>query len=152
MDATWIVSANAGRARIFAQAGAAAGLEEVQDLVNTSARQRDNEIDTDSLGQRAAADSRHGAGGATSSSDYQPHQTPVQHATEVFARDLVKVLLHAHNERKFTKLCLVASPEFLGVLRRVLTPQLEALVSREINKDYTQLGPAELRERIRTLH
>jgi len=70
----------------------------------------------------------------------------------LFARDLVKVLLHAHNERKFTKLCLVASPEFLGVLRRVLTPQLEALVSREINKDYTQLGAAELRERIRTLH
>jgi len=38
------------------------------------------------------------------------------------------------------------------VLRRVLTPQLEAVVSREINKDYTQLGAAELRERIRTLH
>ena len=67
MDATWIVSANAGRARIFAQAGAAAGLEEVQDLVNTSARQRDNEIDTDSLGQRAASDSRHGAGGTRGS-------------------------------------------------------------------------------------
>ena len=120
--------------------------------MNTTARQRDNEIDSDSLGQRPASDGRHGAGGATTSSAYQPHQTPVQHGTEVFARDLVKVLLQAHNERKFTKLCLVASPEFLGVLRRLLTPQLEAVVSREINKDYTQLGPAELRERIRAPH
>ncbi|MGE5097579.1 MAG: host attachment protein [Betaproteobacteria bacterium] len=151
MNATWIVSANAGRARFFSQSGPAARLEEVNDLVNTSARMDDAEIESDSLGQRAASGSRHGAGAPTTSSTYQPHQTPVQHETELFARDVARTLLQAHNEGRFDKLCLVASPEFLGVLRRLLDPTLGKAVRLEVNKDYTQLTPDELRERLHEL-
>ena len=149
MDATWIVSANAGRARFFSVTGPTDRLEEVSDLINTMARMDDLEIASDSLGQRAASSSRHGAGAPTTSNDYQPYQTPKQHEAEVFARDVVKTLLQAHHAGRFDKLCLVASPEFLGVLRRVLDPALERLVRLEINKDYTQLTPEELRERVR---
>jgi protein required for attachment to host cells len=149
MAATWIVSANAGRARIFAQPTPTAKLQEVNDLVNTAARMDAVDIETDSLGQLSASHSRHGVGvGATNSSDYQPHQTPKQHEAELFARDVAKALLQAHNEKRFDRLCLVASPEFLGVLRRVLDPSLERVVQLEINKDYTQLSADELRERL----
>jgi protein required for attachment to host cells len=44
----------------------------------------------------------------------------------------------------------VASPEFLGVLRKLLDPQLESAVRLEINKDYTQLGTKQIQEHVET--
>ena len=149
MDATWIVSANAGRARFFAQARPVDNLEEISDMVSPWAREREGDIETDDLGQRAAGKSRHGTGAATTGSDYQPHQTPKQHEAELFARDVAKFLRQARSEGRFGKLCLVASPEFLGVLRKQLEGGLEDAVSMEINKDFTMASAQELRERIR---
>ena len=148
MDATWIVSANAGRARFFAQAGATAALEEINDMVSPAARQRESDLETDDLGQRSASKSRHNVGQPTQPSGYQPNQTPLQHEAELFARDVAGFLIQAHNQGRFRKLCLVASPEFLGVLRKQVDPKLGTTVALEINKDYTHYSPAELKERI----
>lgn len=149
MNATCIVSANAGRARIFLQARPVDPLEEINDMVNVSARNREAELETDALGQRAASNSRHSVGQPTQPSGYQPNQTPAQHEAERFARDVAGFLLQAHQEGRFGKLCLVASPEFLGVLRRMVQPKLGSAVALEIDKDYTHDTPDELRERIR---
>ena len=148
MNATWIVSANAGRARFFSQARPVDALEEVGDMVSPTAREREGEIETDQLGQLSASNSRHSVGQPTQPSGYQPHQTPAQHQAELFARDVAGFLKQAQNERRFSRLCLVASPEFLGVLRKQLDNSLGAAVSLEINKDYTQASAPELRERI----
>jgi len=51
MDATGIVSANAGRARIFSQAQHNQKLEEVRDMVNTAARPRT--VETESAAERS---------------------------------------------------------------------------------------------------
>jgi protein required for attachment to host cells len=150
MDATWIVSANAGRARFFAQARPVDNLEEINDMVSPAAREREGELETDRLGQRAAAKSKHNVGMATTSSDYQPNQTPAQHQAELFARDVAHFLKQAQNEGRFQSLYLVASPEFLGVLRKQLDANLGKAVSVEIDKDLTNVSAQELRERIRT--
>jgi protein required for attachment to host cells len=149
MDATWIVSANAGRARFFAQARPVDNLEEINDMVSPSAREREGEIETDRMGNRSASKSAHNVGQPTTPSGYQPHQTPAQHEAELFAREVAKFLSQAHNEGRFGKLCLVASPEFLGVLRKHIGPALGSAVNLEINKDFTSASPAELRERIK---
>jgi len=149
MDANWIVAANAGRARFFSLAKAGERMQEVYDMVNTAARQRESDIETDDLGELAAGASRHNVGvGPTTPSGYQPHQTPKQHETELFARDVAKYLLQAHHEGRFRHLSLVASPEFLGVLRREMDPQLAKAIEAEIDKDYTHASGEELRERI----
>src|SRR5436305_744568 len=101
MDATWIVSANGGRARIFAQARGADALEEINDMVNTPARERVDATETDELGQRSASKSRHGTGQPTQPSGYQQHQTPPQHQEELFARDVAHFLIEAHDEGRF---------------------------------------------------
>ena len=148
MDANWIVSANAGRARFFAQPRPVDNLEEIHAMVSPWARERDRDIQTDELGQRAAAKSRHNVGAPTTSSDYQPNQTPKQHEAELFARDVAKFLKQAKNEGRFAKLCLVASPEFLGVLRKQLDDNLESAVALQIDKDFTMSSAQELRDRI----
>ena len=150
MDANWIVAANSGRARFFALDQPNGRMQEINDMVNTAARQDDAEIETDTPGQLAASASRHGVGvGPTTSSTYQPHQTPKQHEAELFARDVAHYLQKAHNEGRFEHLCLVASPEFLGLLRRKVGARLGECVKQEINQDYTGDSPARLGERLR---
>ena len=45
---------------------------------------------------------------------------------------------------------MVVSPQFLGMLRKLLDPRLASVVSLEINKDYTQFSPEKLLEQLKT--
>ena len=149
MSATWIVAANASRARIFSQANASAPLEEVNDMVNASARLRMLETTaSDKRGPASATRSIHNVGGATPNKLYEPPQTPDKHEAELFARDIVGYLQQAHREGRFRQLSLVASPQFLGMLRSLLDKELEFAVTMEINKDYTHSDGEQLRAQI----
>jgi protein required for attachment to host cells len=146
MNATWIVSANASRARFFSQASAAAPLEEINDMVNDGARLRMAESsESDRLGPTAGTKSMHNTGGGAPNKLYEPRQTPDEHAAELFARDIVAYLEESQQAGRFQELCLVVSPQFLGMLRKLLPQQLTGLVKLELNKDYTMSGAGELR-------
>jgi protein required for attachment to host cells len=150
MPSTWIVSANASRARVFAQSRPADPLDEVSDLVNEASRLRDRDLETDApVGERAASRSRNNVGASTTPSTYEPKQSAKDRETEAFARQVAEYLVKSHNEGRFEKLCLVASPEFLGILRKLVDPRLHGAVTLEINKDYTQSTAQELRDHIR---
>ena len=148
MSTTWIVSADAGRARIFAESDSQQPLEEVKDLVSANARVRDSDINTDRIGATSAAQSIHNTGGATPNKQYQPAQTPEQHDAALFARDICAFLLQAKQEQRYQKLTLVAEPRFLGVLREALDNQIKPLINLELNKDYTHLNGNQLREQL----
>jgi protein required for attachment to host cells len=144
MSTLWIVTANAGCAHVYLQSDPSAPLEEVGELVNGKSSLHTSETESDRLGQHAASNSVHSVGAPTQPSGYQPNQTPAEHSTEVFARNVSRFLLHGYQDGHFQRLVLVASPEFLGVLRSVLDPRLEEVVINEINKDYTRCSPREL--------
>lgn len=148
MSTTWIVSADAGRARIFAESDPQQPLEEIKDMVSANARVRDADINTDRLGPTSAGQSIHNTGGATPNKQYQPAQTPEQHDAEFFAKDICAFLLQGKQEQRFQKLALVAEPRFLGVLREELDHQLKPLINLELNKDYTHLNGNQLREQL----
>ena len=118
-------------------------------MINSGARLRTVESETDKLGPTAATKSMHNTGGATPNKAYEPHQTPVEHQTELFARNVAEFLLKGQQQGRFRRLCVVASPQFLGILRQQLDPNVASAVSLEINKDYTQASPAELQEHLR---
>jgi protein required for attachment to host cells len=161
MQTTWIISANAGRARFFSESDPAEPLQEIEDMVNEGARLRDIDINTDELGATAAGKSSHNIGGnegagfahnakaGAPNKQYQPAQTPEQHETEKFAKDISNYLLEAHRDGRFQQLVLSASPQFLGALRANLDPQIKPLIKLEVNKDYTHSSAQELREQLR---
>jgi len=149
MDTTWIVSADAGRARIFSESNPSKPLLDIEDMVNSAVRLRDSEINTDAGGVQAAGKSPHSTGGALPNNQYQPATTPEQHSAEIFARNISAYLVQAQREGKFQKLALVAAPKFLGVLRVELDPRLKELVSVEINKDYSHSNAHQLQEQIK---
>lgn len=149
MDDSWIVAANAGRARFFSKAGASAPLVEIEDMVNAAVRLPTAATEPDRIGPFAAGKSIHNVGGARPTKNYEPPTTPTRHETELFARSVASSLLYGHQQGRFRHLALIASPEFLGILRTLLDPQLAPLVTLQIDKDYTQLGAAQLLEQIR---
>jgi protein required for attachment to host cells len=148
MAATWIVSANASRARFFSQANPSANLDEINDMVNDAVRLRTAATESDKIGPLAATKSQHNVGAARPGSSYEPNQTPDERQIEMFAKDVADFLQRSHREGRFQQLSLVASPQFLGILRKELDPNLESAISLEINKDYTQFSPDQLREQI----
>ena len=148
MDETWIVTANAGRARFFTQAKAGEALHELNDMVSATVRLRTSETEPDRIGPLSAGKSIHNTGGALPTSGYEPPQTPAEHETELFARSITGFLLEQQQAGRFRHLVLAASPQFLGTLRQLLDPHVKALVKTELNKDYTQLNAQQLREQI----
>lgn len=147
MDTTWIVTADEGRARIFSEAGRGSPLQEIDAMVNTSARLRTLEKLSDKISPQAAGASIHGTGGARPGNQYEPQQTPEEREAEAFAKTISDYLLRAWQAGQFQKLELFAAPKLLGMLRTVLAPQLKPLVRLEIDKDYTSLSAHQLHER-----
>jgi protein required for attachment to host cells len=161
MQTTWVLSANAGRARFFSESDPAAPLEEVQDMINSAMRERVLDAsETDKLGPTAAAGSSHNIGGTEGvgfahnakagapNKLYQPAQTPAEHEAEKFAKDICKFLTEAHQAGRFQQLVVSASPQFLGALRGELDNNLKHLIKFEVNKDYTHCNAQELREQL----
>jgi protein required for attachment to host cells len=161
MQTTWIISANAGRARFFSESDPAEPLQEIEDMVNEPARLRDVDMETDKLGPTSAGKSSHNIGAnegvgfahnakaGAPNKQYQPAQTPEEHETEKFVKDISNYLLEAHRDGRFQQLVISASPQFLGALRSFLDPQIKPLIKLEVNKDYTHSNAQELREQLR---
>ncbi len=148
MESIWIVVANASSARLFSRQGANGPLDEIDAMVNASVRLRTAETEPDRLGPTSAGKSIHNTGGALPNKAYEPPQTPTEHETELFARSVCAALLQGYQQGRIQQLALIASPQFLGLLRQLLDPQLKPLVAWDLNKDYTQFSPTELQQQI----
>lgn len=148
MKKTLVLAANAGRARFFIAESDDQPWQEIHDMVNQPARQRDADLETDRMGPTSAGKSLHNTGGALPNKTYQPAQSPTEHLTDKFARDINDYLAPRQRAGEFSQLVVSAPPQFLGLLRQLLDPHVRALATLEINKDYTQLRPDELRQQI----
>lgn len=126
----WVITANASCAEIFEVQG-----KEIRTLHYfdyPEGRQKSGEILTerpgrshDSMGYR-----RHAVG-----SQVDAHT----HELQTFAHRIVTVLKKAKSENAFDRLTLIAPPQFLGELRRLLhdTP-IRKCIHKEFNKDISQ--------------
>lgn len=150
MTRSWIITANSGRAYVYSQKAPTAPIEPLTQMFNDDASSVTSDTESDRLGQHAASSSRHGVGAPTQPSGYEPNQTPAQHHAELFARRLADFLKKGYNANSYERIYLFASPEFLGVLRKLLDLNLSSLIVRQVDKDYTQFGPHQLRELVAT--
>jgi protein required for attachment to host cells len=134
---TWIVAADAARARVLQVAGRKKQLTEIEDLMNPAGRADDRELITDAHPRFSG----HGGVGkpgsrATSGPASDRQETGAQeHETELFAKRIGDYLDKARNQHRYDKLYLVAPPKFLGMLRKKLDKEVEKLVVDERDKD-----------------
>ena len=136
MKTTWIVAADASRARVLQVAGRKQLLE-VESLANPEGRLQNREINTDAKGRFPGPDRP----GGHSSGD-EDHT--VEHYNELFAKRVGDYLDHARTQHRFDELVLVAPPKFLGALRKELGKEVEKLVADELPKDLSWFNAREL--------
>jgi protein required for attachment to host cells len=140
MATTWIVAADAARARLLQWAEPGKHLTEVEDLVNPDARMSNRELTAD------AHPRFHGSSGP--GSDRQEISAG-DHAEEMFAKRVAERLEQARQQHRYDELQLAAAPHFLGLLRKELSKEVRKLVTHEVPKDLSKLDTRELGERLK---
>jgi protein required for attachment to host cells len=140
MQTTWIVAADSSRARIFEVQGVHDTLREIEDFANPAGRSQNHELGSDARGHNSARSGHEQAHAP------EPHVDEVEHQTELFSKRVSAYLDQARVEHRYDKLCLIAFPKFLGLMRRELSKDTQRLVEDEVPKDISQLDARDIEE------
>jgi protein required for attachment to host cells len=137
----WVVAADSSECRIFVTHVPAGPLQELETLSHPEGRMHEQALVSDAPGR--AFDSK-GAG---------RHAMEVQvsakkHEAILFAGRIAARLEAGRVHREFDKLALLVAPEFLGLLRDKLGPQLRTLVLHEVDKNPSGLKAQAIRARL----
>jgi len=141
MTNTWVVTADASRARIFSVQGKEHHLREIADLLNPEGRASERELTSDAQGRYSGRGERmqgHSAG----------ETSAVGHLNEAFSREVGRYLEKARAEHQFDRLVLVAPPRFLGLLRQSLSEGVQRAVTEELGKDLSWLDTRDIERHI----
>lgn len=138
---SWILVADAGKARIFANLGVGKGIIEVTEGEVTNPLPKTREIGSDKPGRafESANSARHAMA---------PRADWHEQAKEAFAKELAEWLRAALQAKSYDQLVIAAPPKMLGSLRRHLDPKVAKALAGEIDKDLTNSTPAELEEQL----
>ncbi len=132
MARTWVVAADAARARIFeSEKRSGASMQERETWVNPELRLPAQELVTDEPGRGG------GASGERHAIDPSADLKEVE--AERFARELAQWLERARQRGQFDYLLVAAEPHFLGQLRHRMGGALRATITHEIDKDLCRL-------------
>ena len=141
MDRTWIVVANAARARLCEYDPRDGSLTELADFVHAPGRQKGSDLATDRPGHTEK-------GQASVRTSFEPH-TEVHHKERVrFARELAQHLDDAVAQRRCPAVALIASNPFLGELKAQLGGVATKLIVATAPTDLTHCDMAELTRRV----
>jgi protein required for attachment to host cells len=135
---TWILVADASRARIFAADKALSPLNEIRTLTFPEARLHEGDLVTDKGGRDRNPGI--GAHGLNEDGDHKHDNA------ERFAAQVCHELESARNAGEFRKLYVVAAPGFLGMLRHHQSSGLRNLIAGEVDKNLSTQEPAAIRK------
>ncbi len=141
MSNTWVLVAESSRAKIYSTSGGSDSLEEIVDLSHSESRLHEQELTADLPGSNA--------GGGSSHHKYED-QTDVKDQEDLrFAKQIEERLEKAWNKGEFNQLIVASAPAFLGVLRKIMNPNISKSVIREIDRNLTQFNSNELKEHLK---
>lgn len=136
MPTTWVIAADASRARIFEVLGQQQAVHEIETFVHRESREKDRDLRTDAPG-------RYGSGPQMTGHAETARSDASDHEALVFSREIGNYVEAARTQNRFEQLCLMAPPKFLGLLRQNLSKDAQRLVGREIPKDISWFDSAD---------
>ena len=140
MSNTWIVVADACRARFFSADKPAGPLNEIETLSNPQARLHEGDLVSD----RGGRDSNRGR----SSHGFSTPNSAKDETANRFAVEVCKRLEKGRTGRAFDKLYVLGAPTFLGLMRKHQSDALRGLIRNEIAKDLTTQPPERIRAQL----
>lgn len=141
MKTTWIVVADAYRARVLQVADRKQHLLEIVDLVNPKGRLDERDLITDAHPRFRPV--RSGVPG----SDRQ-ETGAAEHEAELFAKQIARFLDKSRHQHRYERLHLVAPPKFLGVLRATLDKEVQKRVEDELDEELSWFNARELEKHL----
>jgi protein required for attachment to host cells len=144
MTKTWIVLANASRARILDRESDGGRLVELENLAHPQSRVKGSELTSDRGGH---AEKAHGDPGHAGT-EFQPRTDPRQKEHAVFAAEVSRYLENEVAQGRCQDLVLIASDPFLGELKSHLGPTAMRAVSVTIARDLTTFAGRDLAGRV----
>lgn len=141
MSNTWILVADASRARIFTSDAHFRELLETQTFSHAESRLHDQELTSDLPGRsmNSTGKVRHAM---------EQNTDPKKQQAIEFAHNLADTIEHARTQNQLDSLIIIASPNMLGHLRHAMSKESTKLVSDEINQDLTQHTLEEIRKHL----
>jgi protein required for attachment to host cells len=128
---TWLLVCDASKAKIYSMHTArlfkeptSDNLELVNKFTHDASRKKNHELETDRMG-------------TFGSGTFVEATTPKAHEAELFAQELLHHLESARKEGSYRDLIIVAPPTFMGILHKHMHHELQKIVSKNIEKDYT---------------
>jgi len=138
MNIIWVLVADKSRARLYSGKSRTSELTLERDWEHAASRMHDQDLTSDLPGR--AFDST----GANRHAMEQPLD-PKDHEAIVFAQELAGEMERGRTENRYSRLYLIAAPEFLGVLRRQLSGEVQKLIAGEVDKNLTQESEVRVR-------
>ena len=138
---TWILVADAARARVLAATGPRAPLAQVPGLHLESEHQKTSDIVSDKAGRTFQS-----VGSGRSA--YEAREDPHRALKKSFAHHLSELLDQKAAAGAFDRVVLVAPPAFLGDLRAAISESVRGRVHGEVAKDLTKTPNDEVRSHL----
>ncbi len=139
-EKTWILVADASRARIFAETDGRQPLEAILSLDHPLSKTSDMVRDSLPRTFDSAGEGRHAIAPKT-----DPHRAEKRS----FAIELAGRLHDEAAKRSYDQLILIAPPQMMGDFRQALSDAVRARLRRELVLDLTHASASEIAERIR---
>jgi len=146
MQTTWILAADSSRVRIFEELDAEHHLQEIEDFAHPAGHAKGEELLTGNPSRR-----NFGKGALGGTHDGEAETGVIAHENDVFSKAVTDYLEKARNEHRFDRLCLIAAPRFLGLLRQHLSKEAQKLVEQEIDKDIAWFNKTEIEQFVQNL-
>jgi protein required for attachment to host cells len=144
MGKTWILIADARRARCFERHGTDHALSELVDFVHPQTSLGGAASEGDLTGEAGKGHGRTGHAGT----QFEPHTVARAKERASFARQLAAYLNEAVAEQRCTGLVLIAPSPMLGELRPCLSNAAEKALKRCVASDLTHYQGPELKQRV----
>lgn len=139
---TWVLVADASRARIFEWTAPSRPLSEIADPANPEGRLKSSALDSDRPG--IAADAQ----GHRSGHPMQASRTAHEKSAEAFADQIATALADALAANEYERLVLFAAPQFLGLLRAKLADAVASVIVESSALDLVRESAESIQSRL----
>ncbi len=144
MEKTWVLIANAERARCFERHAADHSLTELADFVHPHKNMVSEDSGDDPTGAAGKGHGRTGHAGT----QFEPHTEAHAKERGIFARQLADYINEGVAEQRCNGLVLIASSPMLGELRPCLSNAADTVLRSCVSSDLTRYQGVELKERV----
>ena len=143
MNTVWILVCDSARGRLFETRGNDPAWNLLEVLGHAESRSKTSELVSDHSGQSSSQ------GPSVHHNALAPSSSPKEVEKGHFGHTLATMLDRAMRSKRFDGWVLVAPPQFLGMMKKELTPELQKHLMASVDKDLTHIDAKELAERLR---